>query len=73
MTCGLDDALSLMVTVPDFAPCVFGEKVTLMGGKLRRSFLGSHAIASDSSFPRMVTQVKGPKRSRIPSPQFIQP
>jgi hypothetical protein len=25
----LDDALSLIVTVPDFAPWVFGEKVTL--------------------------------------------
>jgi hypothetical protein len=30
ITCGLEDALSLIVTVPDFAPCVFGEKVTLM-------------------------------------------
>jgi hypothetical protein len=27
---GFDDALSLMVTVPDFAPCDFGEKVMLM-------------------------------------------
>jgi hypothetical protein len=26
----LDDALSLMVTVPDFAPVDVGEKVTLM-------------------------------------------
>jgi hypothetical protein len=30
MTCGFDDALSLMVTVPDVAPFDFGEKVTLM-------------------------------------------
>jgi hypothetical protein len=30
ITCGFDDALSLIVTVPDFAPCDFGEKVTLM-------------------------------------------
>jgi hypothetical protein len=30
ITCGLDDTLSLIVTVPDFVPCVFGEKVTLM-------------------------------------------
>jgi hypothetical protein len=30
ITCGLDDALSLIVTVPDFAPFVFGENVTPM-------------------------------------------
>jgi hypothetical protein len=31
ITCGLEDALSLIVTVPDLAPCGFGEKVTLIG------------------------------------------
>lgn len=30
MTIGFDDALSLMVTVPDFAPVEVGEKVTLI-------------------------------------------
>lgn len=30
ITCGLEDALSLMVTVPDFGPCDCGEKVTLI-------------------------------------------
>ncbi len=29
MTCGLDDALSLMAMAPDFAPFVVGENVTL--------------------------------------------
>jgi hypothetical protein len=30
ITIGLDEALSLMVTVPDFAPCEGGEKATLI-------------------------------------------
>jgi hypothetical protein len=30
MTWGFDDALSLIVTVPDFSPFDLGEKVTLM-------------------------------------------
>jgi hypothetical protein len=30
ITCGLDEALSLMVIVPDFAPWDCGEKVALM-------------------------------------------
>lgn len=30
ITCGFDDALSLIVTLPDFAPLDFGEKVTLI-------------------------------------------
>jgi len=30
ITCGLEDALSMIETVPDFGPCVFGEKVTLI-------------------------------------------
>ena len=30
MTCGFEDALSRIVTVPCFIPCVCGEKVTLM-------------------------------------------
>jgi hypothetical protein len=30
MTCGLEDALSLISTVPDTSPAPFGENVTLM-------------------------------------------
>ena len=30
ITCGLEDALSMIETVPDLGPCVFGEKVTLI-------------------------------------------
>jgi hypothetical protein len=30
MTCGFDEALSVMEMRPDFAPCDWGEKVTLM-------------------------------------------
>ena len=30
ITCGLEEALSTIKTVPDFGPCVFGEKATLI-------------------------------------------
>ena len=30
ITCGLEEALSTIETVPDFGPCVFGEKATLI-------------------------------------------
>ena len=42
ITCGLDDALPSMVTVPDFAPCVVGEKVTLMLQVLPAATLPPH-------------------------------
>src|SRR5579864_5149691 len=44
MTCGLDDALSLIVTVPDFVPFDFGEKVTLIVQFAPAATLDAHVV-----------------------------